>query len=182
MPPAAPRKPRPAAPANATPAAPPPPEAAPAGLTHAQFAAIADFRHELRRFLAFSESAAAAAGLPAQQHQALLAIAGHRGPAAPTVGLLAERLLVAPHTAAELAARMADAALLTRTPAPGDRRRTELALTDAARTLLHRLTDAHLRELDQLGPVLARALARPEGKVEAPPQTPPKAAPLERIP
>ena len=127
----------------------------------AQFAAIADFRHEWRRFLAFSEAAAAAAGLPAQQHQALLAIAGHRGPDAPTVGLLAERLLIAPHTAAELVSRMAATGLLTRTAADADRRRTELALTDAARTLLHRLTDAHLRELDHLGPILARALARP---------------------
>ena len=133
----------------------------PGGLSHAQFAALADFRHELRRFLAFSEAAAAAAGLPAQQHQALLAIAGHRSPAAPTVGVLAERLMTAPHTAAELVSRMAAAGLLTRTAADADRRRTELALTEAARTLLHRLTDAHLRELEQLGPVLARVLARP---------------------
>ena len=134
---------------------------APAVLSREQYAAIAQFRHELRRFLAFSEAAAAAAGLPAQQHQALLAIAGHRGPAAPTVGLLAERLMIAPHTAAELVSRMAAAALLTRSAAAGDRRRTELALTPAAWAVLSRLTDAHLRELEPLGPVLARALGKP---------------------
>ncbi|MGH7016496.1 MAG: MarR family transcriptional regulator, partial [Caulobacteraceae bacterium] len=68
-----------------------------AGLSRAQYAAIADFRHELKRFLVFSASAAAAAGLPSQQHQALLAIAASEERL--SVGALAERLLVAPHSA-----------------------------------------------------------------------------------
>ncbi len=131
------------------------------GLSREDYAAIAAFRYRLRQFLAFSEAAAAAAGLPPQQHQALLAIAGHAGPGAPTVGLLAEQLLVAPHTAAELVSRMADAALLIRTQSAQDRRRTELALTPKATGLLRQLTEAHLRELRQLQPVLARASGRP---------------------
>jgi hypothetical protein len=49
------------------------------GLPRESYAAIAAFRLELRRFLAFSEAAAGKVGLPAQQHQALLAIAGHDG-------------------------------------------------------------------------------------------------------
>jgi hypothetical protein len=47
------------------------------GLLPSQYAAIASFRLELRRFLTFSEAAATEAGVPPQQHQALLAIAGH---------------------------------------------------------------------------------------------------------
>ncbi len=127
-------------------------------LTKAQYQAIAAFRLELRRFLAFSEAAAAKVGLPAQQHQALLAIVGHDGP--PTVGMVAENLLIAPHTAAELVARMAEAGLVTKTVSATDRRRVELAPTPRAETLLHRLTGSHLEELRTLEPALTRALGR----------------------
>jgi DNA-binding MarR family transcriptional regulator len=138
------------------------------GLSPAEFAAIAAFRYELRRFLAFSEGAAAEVGLPAQQHQALLAIMGQVEKGPPSIGTLAELLLIAPHTAAELVARMAEAGLVIKTPSPRDRRRMELVLTPKARALLERLTAAHLEELKTLEPALARALgklsrARPVG-------------------
>jgi DNA-binding MarR family transcriptional regulator len=125
-----------------------------------QYRALARFRHELRRFLSFSEAAAGEVGLPSQQHQALLAIAGHDGPGRPTVGHLAERLVVAPHTAAELTSRMAEAGLVVKSHPPTDRRRTELALTARAESLLAGLTEAHLRELGQLEAALAQALRR----------------------
>src|ERR1700748_1933790 len=129
-------------------------------LSAQECAALAAFRYQLRRFLAFSETAAGKAGLPPQQHQALLAIAGHTGAEPPSVGTLAEQLLVAPHTAAELAARMADAGLVTKAPAPQDRRRLTLALTPKANAILRRLTVAHLEELKGLDPALIRALGR----------------------
>ncbi|MBD8907283.1 MarR family winged helix-turn-helix transcriptional regulator [Methylorubrum zatmanii] len=132
---------------------------APGALSRSHYAALAAFRYELRRFLAFSEAAATAAGLPPQQHQALLTVAGHSGPELPTVGLIAERLLIAPHSAAELVTRMVEAGLLTKTRGTQDRRRMELALTPEAEALLHRLTAAHLEELRSLEPALARALA-----------------------
>jgi DNA-binding MarR family transcriptional regulator len=129
-------------------------------LTPEQYAALASFRYELRRFLAFSESAAAAVGLPAQQHQALLTIAGHTGPQPPVVGTIAERLLIAPHAAAELVSRMIDAALLIKTPSPSDRRRMTLTLTENAESLLRELTKVHLNEFRTVEPVLTRALVR----------------------
>jgi DNA-binding MarR family transcriptional regulator len=128
------------------------------GLTSQQFAAIAAFRYELRRFLAFSEAAAAEVGLPPQQHQALLTILGQAQ--APSIGFLAEQLLIAPHTAAELVARMAEAGLVEKTPSPNDRRRMELRATAKAEALMHRLTAAHLSELETLEPSLTRALGR----------------------
>jgi DNA-binding MarR family transcriptional regulator len=131
-----------------------------AGLSAVQFTAIAAFRYELRRFLVFSEQAAAEVGLPAQQHQALLAIMGHADKRPPSIGRLAELLLIAPHTAAELVARMVEAGLVVKTPCALDRRRAELTLTSRARTLLDRLTPAHLEELKTLEPALARALGR----------------------
>jgi DNA-binding MarR family transcriptional regulator len=133
------------------------PQTAP--LSQEQYAALAEFRYRLRRFLAFSEAAAGRAGIPPQQHQALLAMAGHVGRAPPTVGLLAEQLLIAPHTAAELVARMVDGGLLTKGRAAEDRRRSELALTPRAENLLRDLTAAHLDELRGLAPALSGALA-----------------------
>jgi DNA-binding MarR family transcriptional regulator len=133
------------------------------GLSTGQYAAIAAFRYELRRFLAFSEAAATASGLPPQQHQALLAIAGHAGDEPPSVGTIAEQLLVAPHTAAELVTRMADAGLVTKTPSREDRRRMELVLTEKSEVLLRHLTMAHLNELKTLEPALLRALGRLRG-------------------
>lgn len=114
------------------------------------YVAIAAFRHQLRRFLSFSEAAAAKAGLPAQQHQALLAILGHSEPDPPTVGTIAEQLIVAPHTAAELVSRMVVSGLITKTPSSVDRRRLELALTAKAVAIMAGLTQAHLRELETL--------------------------------
>jgi DNA-binding MarR family transcriptional regulator len=128
-------------------------------LSSAQYAALADFRFRLRRFLAFSEAAAGRVGLPPQQHQALLTLAGHVGRNPATVGLLAEQLLIAPHSAAELVARMVEAGLLSKTRAAEDRRRSELALTPRAEALLRTLTAAHLEELRGLAPALAEALA-----------------------
>ncbi|MCJ2035154.1 MarR family winged helix-turn-helix transcriptional regulator [Methylobacterium sp. J-068] len=129
-------------------------------LSREQYAAIATFRYQLRRFLAFSEAAAQQAGLPHQQHQALLAIAGHAGSDAPTVGMLAERLLIAPHTAAELVSRMVEASLLTKTRGALDGRRMELSLTPRAETILAELTAAHLEELRTMEPALVRALGK----------------------
>jgi DNA-binding MarR family transcriptional regulator len=125
-----------------------------------EYAAIAAFRLELRRFLAFSEAAATKAGLPPQQHQAILAIAGHVGEGLPGVGALADQLMIAQHTATELAARMVDAGLLTKTADVHDRRRVGLTLTAKAQAILHSLTSAHLEELESLEPALARALGR----------------------
>lgn len=139
-------------------------------LSKGQYAALAAFRYQLRRFLAFSEAEAAKHGLPTQQHQALLTLAGHEGSAPATVGLLAEQLLIAPHTAAELVARMVEAGLLTKARGAQDRRRAELTLTPHASNLLQELTEAHLRELRDLGPALVTALA---GGAEKETQSPP---------
>ena len=56
-------------------------------MTDADYRGLAEFRRALRDFLAFSEKAAARAGLTPAQHQALLAIRGMPGPV--TVGTLA---------------------------------------------------------------------------------------------
>ena len=127
-------------------------------LSHADYAALARLRLALRRFTAFSASAAHAAGLPAQQHQALLAIKGYPRGEAMTVGALAENLLITPHAATELVDRLVDAGLISRSKDANDRRRLILALTRKAERLLHSLSVVHLKEIRETLPALLEIL------------------------
>src|ERR1700731_288134 len=68
----------------------------------AQLRTLAEFRHQLRLFLQFSENAAQKLGLQPQQHQLLLQIAGAPDGTLTTVGYAAERLGVRHNTAVEL--------------------------------------------------------------------------------
>lgn len=132
-------------------------------LADADYAALADFRHALRRFLAFSEDAATTCGLTPQQHQALLAIRG-AGERAVTVGYVAERLILKPHSATGLIDRLEALGLVERRAAPGDKRRALLVLTDKARDLLARLTATHREEILRLRPLLTGLLDQIDGR------------------
>lgn len=129
-------------------------------VTAAEYHALAAFRHAVRRFLEFSAAAARAAGLTPQQHQALLAIKGFSSRQPVTVGKLAERLCVRPHSAVGLVDRLSRRGLLQRTPARDDRRQVRLRLTARGEALLARLSAAHRAELKQVGPELRRALEK----------------------
>ena len=135
-------------------------QAPPAAVTQQDYEALAAFRHAMRRFLAFSEAAARAAGLTAQQHQAILAIKG-QGPDAPmSVGDLAEHLVIRHHSAVELVDRLASAGLVRRAEDAGDRRRVGLRLTEKAEAVLMGLSATHLGELRRSRALLANLLAR----------------------
>ena len=137
-------------------------------LTAADYEALANLRYILRRFTDFSTSAAQQEGLPSQQHQALLAIKGYRGDAPMTVGVLAERLLIAPHTASELAERLVGAGYVTREPDPADKRRQTLALTAQADDVLRRLSTIHLTEIRDLAPRLIELLSNLQSEGPSP--------------
>lgn len=131
-------------------------------LTDTDYAMLANFRFRLREFLAFSESRAAECGLTPQQHQALLAIRAAE-PGTATIGYVAERLIIRPHSASGLVERLEALGMLTRQPAPGDRRQSVLDLTDAARSLLARLSHTHRDEIRRLRPLLGALLAGIDG-------------------
>lgn len=160
----------------------PPADLPPSPLTPADYELLADFRYALRTFAAFSEGAAAKLSLTPQQHQVLLAIKGTRkggaglgatGSGAPSaatagrrglyVGEIAERLLIRPHTAAELVGRLARLDLVSREADAEDGRRVEVVLTPKAERLLEDLSASHLEELRAMKPLLARLLARIDG-------------------
>jgi len=127
-------------------------------LSRTDYEALARLRYLLRRFAAFSAAAAQEMGLPARQHQALLAIKGHPRAEPMTVGALGESLLITPHAATELVDRLADAGLVTRRPDSSDRRRLLLKLTAKAERTLRALSLAHLREIRQTAPALQEIL------------------------
>ena len=126
-------------------------------LTNMDYAVLANFRYRLRQFLAFSEGKAVEFGLTPQQHQALLAIRAAEADKA-TIGYVAERLILKPHSASGLVDRLEALNLLTRRTAPGDRRQALRELTDAARDLLAGLSKTHREEIRQLRPMLVELL------------------------
>ncbi|WP_421850220.1 MarR family winged helix-turn-helix transcriptional regulator [Novosphingobium sp.] len=129
----------------------------PAPLDDADYVALASFRHALRSFLAFSEARAQEVGLTPQQHQALLAIRA-ADPGRATVGYVAERLILKPHSATGLIDRLEALGLVTRETGAGDRRRALLRLTGKAYRLLEDLSAVHRDEIQRLRPVLVEIL------------------------
>jgi DNA-binding MarR family transcriptional regulator len=134
----------------------------PMRLTQADYEMLADLRHALRQFAAFSEEAADAVGLTPVQHQALLAIRGSKAP--PSIGDLASRLIVRHHSAVGLVDRLIEHGLVRRTTDTADRRRVELSLTARGDAVLARLSVAHRDELTRLGPRIRTLLDRLEGQ------------------
>ncbi|HEY3793812.1 MAG TPA: MarR family transcriptional regulator [Bradyrhizobium sp.] len=122
------------------------------------YAALARFRYELRKFQAFSKAAAKKAGLTPQQHQALLTVRGFSNPDPVSVGDLAEFLLIEHHTAVELVDRMTRLELLTRVVDAADGRRVLVKLTKEGERRLQKLSQANLKELRAIGPTLTRML------------------------
>lgn len=107
-------------------------------------------RSGLRRFQRWSEQQARAAGLTAAQHQLLLAIRGHPGPRGPTIGEVADYLLLRHHSTVGLVDRAEEAGLVTRTHDEHDQRVIRLGLTPNGAKRLEALAALHLEELKRL--------------------------------
>ncbi len=85
-------------------------------LSDEDFAELLRFRDALRRFLRWSEARAKEAGLTPAQHQLLLAIRGHDGD--PTIGDVADHLLLRHHSVVELVDRAERGGLVHRLADP----------------------------------------------------------------
>ena len=121
---------------------------------------LAEFRHQLRLFLQFSETAGQKRGLQPQQHQLLLQIAGAPDKMAATIGYAAERLGLCHNTVVELSNRCEAAGLIARRQVGSDRRCVLLELSPRGRKKLEALSIDHARELDEFAPTLIRTLTR----------------------
>lgn len=130
----------------------------PSALTKAGYEALAEFRSELRAFLAFSEKAAVEAGLTPQQHQLMLAIMGAPGRESLSIGEIAERLLVRHHTIVELVDRLVDLGLVARAADPSDGRKIQVVLTRNGKATIDKLSSIHVEELNNIKPTLRKLL------------------------
>lgn len=124
-------------------------------VSDAQYQRLLQFRTTLRQFDLWSREAAEAHGLTHGQHQLLLAIRGSATLGGPTVGEIAEALMVKPHTATELINRAHELDLVERIRDVEDARRVRLQLSAHGADVLTALTGVHMEELRRLAPLLA---------------------------
>jgi DNA-binding MarR family transcriptional regulator len=125
----------------------------------ADYRHLAEFRHELREFLHFSESAARKVGVLPQQHQAMLVIHGFSPTDLMAVGKLAAYLKIRHHSAVGLITRMQAKGLVAKAADPEDRRRVLVRLTTQGVKALEKLSAAHKSELARVGPALRQILS-----------------------
>ncbi len=120
-------------------------------------------RTGLRRFLRWSERQSDAAGITPAQHQLLLAVGGHPDPSGPTIGEVADYLVLRHNSAVGLVDRAAAAGIVRRTPDPRNNRIVRLTLTAAGIGKLQALAQMHrdeLAHLERMVDALRQALDR----------------------
>jgi DNA-binding MarR family transcriptional regulator len=122
-----------------------------------QIRALAEFRHQIRQFLHFSEEAAKGAGVEPQQHQLMLAIKAME-PESASIRYLAERLLLRHHSAVGLIDRLELSGMVRRVRSATDRRSANILLTPKGTKLLRELSVHHRKELKSAAPALIETL------------------------
>jgi DNA-binding MarR family transcriptional regulator len=122
-------------------------------LTDNDYASLLAYRTQLRRFDHWSEQQARRVGLTHMQHQLLLAVRGHADPTGPTIGDIADYLMLRHHSAVELANRVEAGGWVTRRRDGRDARVVRLALTDKGRAAVASLGELHLHELQRFARV-----------------------------
>lgn len=146
-------------------------------LRQVDFEHLLQLRTGLRRFLRWSEQQARTAGLTPAQHQLLLAIRGHHEPAGPTVGDVANYLVLRHHSAVGLVDRAAAAGLVERSPDANSNSVVRVTLTQTGTDKLDALAETHLQEIAHLAPTMRtlwQALEQTDGDTPhpaAPPAT-----------
>lgn len=127
-------------------------------LSPEDYAALGELRYRIRRFLHFSEAAAHQEGLEPQQHQLLLAVRALGDGEGPTIGMLADHLLVRHHSAVGLIDRLEQRGFVERVRCSDDRRQVRVRLTAEGDEKLRHLSMIHREELRGSGPSLVQAL------------------------
>lgn len=124
------------------------------------YATLAEWRYQLRRFLGARELAARTAGVEPQQYLLLLQVKGLEGRRPTTIGALAERLHIRHHSAVELVDRLVARGMVVRRRAGSDRRQVVVGLRARGERVLRRLALLSLAELRSEAPQLVRTLRR----------------------
>lgn len=152
-------------------------------LSDADYVRLLALRTGLRHFERWSARQARAAGLTPAHHQLLLAVRGHGGADDPTIGEVADYLLLRHHSTVELIDRAEASGLVRRARSEEDHRVVRLSLTEEGAARLEALSELHLEELHRLALDVPGAWAgldpvqRPHGLPGEPAVTPASAVP-----
>src|SRR5208282_2024070 len=112
-------------------------------LTLADYQSLAELRHQIRRFLHFSEQAAREAGLEPRQHESMAALKGLLRERVRRFGEVAGRLQIQHHSAVELVNRLAAGGYVRRHRGGEDGREVLLSLTAKGEKILRELSLHH---------------------------------------
>jgi DNA-binding MarR family transcriptional regulator len=129
-------------------------------LTMQDYQSLAEFRHQIRRYIRFSEKVVRNANLEPRQYQMLLALKGLPPNVRPRIAELAEQLQIQHHSAVELVDRLENGGLVRRERGTNDRREVLIVLTPAGEKVIRELVIYHRAELSTRGPELLDALRR----------------------
>ena len=129
-----------------------------ADVTLDDYRALAEFRYELRRYLALSDQAARYAGLHPGQYRFLLILKGLPEGIEPTIGTLAERLGLRHHSTVELVDRLEKAGLIYRERSERHRSFVFVRITPKGERILQKIVASRKVDLKRAGPILVKAL------------------------
>jgi DNA-binding MarR family transcriptional regulator len=127
-------------------------------LENEDYRALAEFRYQIRRYLAVSDEMARSGGLRPQQYRMLLALRGLPESKEPTILVLAERLQIRHNSAVELVNRLARRGLIRRSRSAADSRKVFVQLTGKGAALIEKLVERRFVQLHSSQPELVKAL------------------------
>ena len=127
-------------------------------VTLEDYRALAEFRYQLRLYLALSDHAAESAGLHPGQYRFLLTLKGLPDGTEPTISNLAERLGLRHHSTVELVDRLVEGGLIYRERSERHRSYVFVRITPKGETILRKLVASRKMELQKAGPLLVKAL------------------------
>src|ERR1700745_1298692 len=116
-------------------------------VTLGDYRALAEFRYELRRYLALSDHAAHSAGLHPGQYRLLLMLKGLPDGIEPTIGNLAERLGLRHHSTVELVDRLEKRGLIHRERSASHRSFVFVRISQKGEAVLRKLVQSRKKEL-----------------------------------
>ena len=119
-------------------------------MSKTDFETLARFRHQLRRFLRFSEEVTHRNGVTPLQYLLMLQIKGFPGREWATVAELAERLQAQHHGVVSLVSRCEAAGWVQRSAGRTDKRCVEVHLTMEGEECLQQLARLHRDELQSV--------------------------------
>jgi len=127
-------------------------------VTLGDYRALAEFRYELRRYLALSDHAARSVGLHPGQYRLLLMLKGLPDGIEPTIGNLAERLGLRHHSTVELVDRLEKRDLIHRERNERHRSFVFVRISPKGESILRRVVASRKVDLKKAGPILVKAL------------------------